>query len=155
VEYNAWATGRLLKASGELTEDEKKRDFGTADKTVLGTLVHLFRSERTWLQRLQFGIPKIPWAVPEDEDWFYLTEQWPHLHHDWQAWAANLAEQDTDRIIDYSDLKGRPWSQPVWPLVLHVVNHSTHHRGQVSGFLRALGHAPPPLDFIAFVREQK
>jgi len=32
------------------------------------------------------------------------------------------------------------------------VNHATHHRGQVSGFLRAMGHAPPPLDLIAFYR---
>jgi uncharacterized damage-inducible protein DinB len=37
--------------------------------------------------------------------------------------------------------------------VLHVVNHGTHHRGQVAGFLRTMGHAPPALDLIAYYRE--
>jgi len=41
---------------------------------------------------------------------------------------------------------------PLWQILLHVVNHATHHRGQVSGFLRAMGHTPPPLDLIAFYR---
>jgi uncharacterized damage-inducible protein DinB len=50
-------------------------------------------------------------------------------------------------------MKGRPWKQPLWQLVLHVVNHGTHHRGQVSGFLRSLGHTPPILDPIYFYRE--
>jgi uncharacterized damage-inducible protein DinB len=40
----------------------------------------------------------------------------------------------------------------LWKIVLHVVNHGTHHRGQASGFLRAMGHVPPPLDLIAYYR---
>jgi uncharacterized damage-inducible protein DinB len=35
---------------------------------------------------------------------------------------------------------------------LHLVNHGTHHRGQISGFLRAMDHTPPPLDLIAYYR---
>jgi uncharacterized damage-inducible protein DinB len=34
-----------------------------------------------------------------------------------------------------------------------VVNHGTHHRGQVSGFLRSMGHTPPALDLIAYYRQ--
>jgi uncharacterized damage-inducible protein DinB len=55
--------------------------------------------------------------------------------------------------IVYRDLKGRTWKQPVWQLVLHLVNHGTHHRGQVSGFIRAMGATPPPLDLVFYYRE--
>ena len=41
-----------------------------------------------------------------------------------------------------------------WQIVTHVVNHGTHHRGQVSGFLRTMGHTPPPLDLSFYYREQ-
>lgn len=152
LEYNAWATARLLNAATALTHDELSRDFGTADKSVLGTLVHLYRSERTWLERLRYDTPKTPWRLDEDEDWAVLVEKWPKLHDDWLHWSRTLSDGDPDRTVEYTDLKGNPWKQPLWPIVLHVVNHSTHHRGQVSGFLRALGKTPPPLDLIAFVR---
>jgi uncharacterized damage-inducible protein DinB len=55
-------------------------------------------------------------------------------------------------VISYQDTKGRSYSQPVWQILLHLVNHGTHHRGQVSGFLRAMGGTPPPLDMIAYYR---
>jgi uncharacterized damage-inducible protein DinB len=151
VDYTRWATTRLLQAADALEDEQRQQDFGTADKSVLGTMLHVFRSERTWLQRLQFGTLKIPWGLPED--WSGITEQWPALHTEWQEWGQRLTEEDPNRLLNYSDLKGRPWVQPVWQIVLHAVNHSTHHRGQVAGFLRALGKAPPSLDFIAFMRE--
>jgi uncharacterized damage-inducible protein DinB len=49
-------------------------------------------------------------------------------------------------------MRGNPWRQPLGQLVLHVVNHGTHHRGQVSGFLRAMGHVPPKLDLVSYYR---
>ena len=49
-------------------------------------------------------------------------------------------------------MSGNRFNQPVWQLVLHVVNHGTHHRGQVSGFLRAMGHKPPKLDLVSYYR---
>jgi len=76
-----------------------------------------------------------------------------HPEHDrWREWAATLTEERAGSVLDYKDLKGNAWRQPVWQLILHVVNHATHHRGQVSGFLRAMGHTPPPVDLIAYYR---
>ena len=70
-----------------------------------------------------------------------------------QEWASGLSEDSIGSKISYKDLKGNPYETPLWQIVLHVVNHGTHHRGQVSGFLRALGHTPPPVDLIAYYRE--
>jgi len=56
--------------------------------------------------------------------------------------------------ISYRDMKGHPWVSPVWQIVLHVVNHGTHHRGQVAGFLRSMGKTPPVLDLIAYYRSR-
>ena len=46
VGYPAWASGLLVEAAGRLTHEELTRDFGTADKSVLGTLVHVFGADR-------------------------------------------------------------------------------------------------------------
>jgi uncharacterized damage-inducible protein DinB len=82
-----------------------------------------------------------------------LQNQWPVLHDDWKRWAGALADNDAARAHTYRDLKGKEWTLSVWQIVLHVVNHATHHRGQVSGFLRSLGLTPPPLDLSYYCRE--
>jgi uncharacterized damage-inducible protein DinB len=151
--YTAWANQRLLKAARELSADELARDFGTADKNVIGTLAHCFAAERIWLARIKEGAPKIGFLDEHEVRLEWLEENWPPLLQNWKSWAVSLADEDTDQIADYTDIKGKAWSNPLWAIVLHVVNHSTHHRGQVSGFLRAMGKTPPPLDLIFFVRE--
>jgi uncharacterized damage-inducible protein DinB len=67
-------------------------------------------------------------------------------------WTCELTDEAAQANFTYQDLKGKSWTQPIWQVVLHVVNHGTHHRGQVSGFLRILGHTPPRLDLIEYYR---
>jgi uncharacterized damage-inducible protein DinB len=154
IEYDSWANTRLLDAAEQLTPERLNYDFGSADKSVKGTLVHLFRGSRVWLGRVEQGTPSTPWGLPEDDDWPSLHAKWSELQLKWKEWAAHLTDAETGRILEYTDLRGKPWAQPLWQIALHVVNHGTHHRGQVSAFLRASGLVPPPLDYIAFARLQ-
>jgi len=81
-----------------------------------------------------------------------LRDDWPPLLEEWRSWAADLTDESVGKRVQYKDLKGNPYETPLWQIVLHVVNHGTHHRGQVSGFLRTMGHTPPPLDLMAYYR---
>jgi uncharacterized damage-inducible protein DinB len=82
-----------------------------------------------------------------------LQSDWPALLERWKQWGDLLTEESIHGDISYKSAKGDAFATPTWQIVLHVVNHGTHHRGQVSGFLRAMGHTPPPLDFTIFCRE--
>jgi len=151
--YTAWASQRLVKAVSQLPPEEIARDFGTSDGSILRTLVHVFAADRIWLARLNGQSPA---ALVSDADYqrSVLENDWPALYARWFEWARALTDESAQDAIAYSDMRGNPYRQPVWQIVLHVVNHGTHHRGQVSGFLRTLKHAPPPLDLIAYYREQ-
>ncbi|HEY1800531.1 MAG TPA: DinB family protein [Terriglobales bacterium] len=151
--YTVWASTRLLAAAGELSDRELVYDFKTADHSVVGTLAHIFAADRVWLGRIKQRPPHV-FISEKDKNLAVLQEQWPGLHAAWMQWAADLTDQSAHSVLAYQDLKGNPWTQPTWQVVLHVVNHATHHRGQVSGFLRALGHTPPSLDLIAYYREK-
>jgi uncharacterized damage-inducible protein DinB len=151
IEYTAWASRRLVDAAAQLSPDALTRDFQTADHSVLGTLAHIYASDRLWLSRLTCA-PFPGFVTDADRTLATLQNDWPALHGHWEEWAATLTDEGAHSNLDYKDLKGNHWRQPVWQLVLHVVNHATHHRGQVSGFLRALGHTPPALDLIAYYR---
>jgi len=153
LDYSSWASRRLVEAAASLTPEQLTRDFSTADRSVLGTLVHVYAADRIWLGRIQ-GNPPARFIDPEiDMQFPVLENDWPALHERWRQWAAALDPDSVETRVPYTDLKGNPYETPLWQILLHVVNHATHHRGQVSGFLRAMGHKPPPLDLIAYYRQ--
>jgi uncharacterized damage-inducible protein DinB len=152
LDYSAWASQRLLDAAAELSEDELNRDFGSSEHSVLGTLVHVFAADRVWLYRLAGG--ENPGFVSDaDRSLAVLENDWPAIHERWRIWAAELTDEAAQAPLEYRDMKGNLYRQPVWQLIFHVVNHGTHHRGQVSGFLRAMGKTPPPVDLLHYYRQ--
>jgi uncharacterized damage-inducible protein DinB len=151
LDYTTWASARLLEAAGKLSNEELTRDFGTADKNVVGTLAHVFAADRVWMARIQ-GQPPAKFITDADRDLALLNREWPALLDVWQQWAGGLTAENITTTASYKDLKGNSYATPWWQIVLHVVNHGTHHRGQASGFLRAMGHVPPPLDLMAYYR---
>ncbi len=153
LDYTAWATRRLLDAAVALTPEEWTRDFGTADRSVLGTLTHVFGADRIWLARIRGGPPE-HFRRPEGYEADRLAAEWRGVLAEWRDWAAPLTDEAVLARCRYTDMKGRPWVSPLWQIVLHVVTHGTHPRGQVAGFLRSLGKVPPNLDLIAYYREK-
>jgi uncharacterized damage-inducible protein DinB len=151
LEYSRWASARLLKAAGTVSDTELRRDFATAYRSVIGTLAHVYGGDRVWLARVRGDAPQV---LPGEEfhDLERLLPAWQAVSDGWLEWARPLTDEDCLRGLSYRDLKGNPWVTPLWQVVMHVVNHATHHRGQVAGFLRAMGHQPPSLDLIAYYR---
>jgi len=149
--YTGWASRRLVEAAAQLSSDQLTHDFGTADKNVLGTLVHVFAADRVWFRRLE-GISPEKFIGDEDYQLAVLQNEWPQLLEKWSRWAADLTDEAAAAELSYRDIRGNQWRQPIWQIVLHVVNHGTHHRGQASGFLRSMGLTPPALDLVAYYR---
>ncbi len=148
LNYTSWASARLMEAVRDLSDTELRQDFGTADKTLIGTLVHIFGADRIWLSRVQGHSSELV-PGPEYHDPAVLQPAWKSIRDGWESWANGMSDGDLQREISYHDLRRNPWHTPLWQVVLHVVNHGTHHRGQAAGFLRSMGHVPPPLDLVA------
>jgi uncharacterized damage-inducible protein DinB len=145
--YTRWATDKLLNALAQVPAEHLTHDFQTSERTIVSTLAHVFGADRLWLARVK-GESPITFLSEEDRQLSTLQREWPAILDSWYA-----AIDDPTRVVSYHDLKGNPYSSPLWQIALHVVNHGTHHRGQVSGFLRTLGHTPPQLDLIRYYRE--
>jgi uncharacterized damage-inducible protein DinB len=153
LDYSTWASARMVEAASALPHEELTRDFGTADHSVLGTLVHVYAADRIWLSRIRSQGPTRLIDPEKDMHLGVLQNDWPKLLAEWRSWAAGLpTEESALAPISYKDMSGHPHETPAWQIILHVVNHGTHHRGQAAGFLRSMGHTPPPLDLIAYYR---
>ncbi|HWX55514.1 MAG TPA: DinB family protein [Verrucomicrobiae bacterium] len=153
LNYTAWASGKLVQAASALSPEELVRDFHTSDRSVLGTLVHVYAADRAWFGRVQGTAPAQFLDPDKDMHLSVLQTDWPPLYAQWKQWAAGLTDESLPARAAYKDLKGNSHETPLWQIALHLVNHGTHHRGQVSGFLRSMGHTPPQLDLIAYYRQ--
>jgi uncharacterized damage-inducible protein DinB len=138
-----------------LAPEELTRDFGTADRSILGTLVHTYAADRAWIGRIESAPPDTFLEPVVDMHLSVLQSDWPAVQQRWHTMASNLDDNTVQTVVSYTDTKGNPYQSTIQQIVLHVVNHATHHRGQVSGFLRAMGHRPPILDLMKHYREQQ
>jgi uncharacterized damage-inducible protein DinB len=148
LEYTYWASDRLLEAARPLSDEELARDLGNSFGGVLGTLVHIFQSDRIWLSRA-VGSPKFTLANP-GETWTLnsLQSAWVEVHLGWIEWAGSV--EDVEQVLDYVNLAGQAKELALWEMVFHLVNHGTYHRGQITTMLRQLGYTSVSTDLHSY-----
>ena len=73
----------------------------------------------------------------------------------WKDWVGNASEMALEHVFQYYNSKKEMFKQPVWQMILHVLNHGTYHRGQLVNMLRQLGiEKIPQTDFVVWSRKK-
>jgi uncharacterized damage-inducible protein DinB len=70
----------------------------------------------------------------------------------WAPLIASFAPERWGGTLDYTTMRGTAASLPFAATLAHVFNHGTHHRGQLTAALTALGQPSPELDFVYFLQ---
>ena len=151
-EYNYWARDRQLQACAALTQDQFLRPMGSSFSSLRDTLAHLVGAEWVWLERWRGHSPTVLEAQEFSADKFptlgAIQERWRTVERGARGYLATLKEETLARPLNYINLKGEAWTYPLWQTLLHVVNHQTYHRGQVTTLLRQLGAEAPSIDYL-------
>jgi uncharacterized damage-inducible protein DinB len=153
-EYNAWANRRSLAAAEKLTAEQFTKPMGSSFPSVRDTLAHVYGAEWIWLERFEGRSPSALPNVNVFAEVRTLRETWAVHEERLLIFIAGLNQADLDRTMEYKTLKFGVYSNPLWQSMLHVVNHGTYHRGQVTTLLRQLGAQPILLDLMHFYRER-
>jgi uncharacterized damage-inducible protein DinB len=153
-DYNFWANHRVLDSSASLSTEQFTRDLGSSFCSVRDTLAHIYGAEWLWLERWHGRIPNALPVAADFPDLPSLRVRWAELERNLHQFIDSLNSSELQRIIKYKNTQGVPFEGPIWPMLQHVVNHSSYHRGQVATLLRQLGAKPIATDLIAFHRER-
>jgi uncharacterized damage-inducible protein DinB len=151
--YNAWANARFFEAIDGLDETRRTAPLESSFRSVIDTLGHIVGAEWIWLSRWQgtspAGFPE-GLQAPTLED---LRSRLTKVESDRAAFLSTLTEEALQRPLAYTLLNGTASSTRLLDLLLHVVNHSTYHRGQLTTLLRQVGGTPPATDFVVYKRQ--
>ena len=147
--YHGWAYARLLAELASLSEAQLRAPCGLFFDSIHGTLNHLAVVDRIWLARVR-GEPQ-PFDHLDVEAVANPAEFERYLEVGVAAWRNQLdglVDAELLAPVHYRNMAGEPFQRPLLDIVTHLVNHGSHHRGQITAALTALGRPAPKLDYI-------
>jgi len=139
--YDEWANREVVAAL---------RTDG-ADERSLQLLAHILSAERLWLERIRQQPQSTPVWPRIDLD--QCEAQAVEMGRRWREYLELLTAGDLSQPVPYKNSKGEEWTSTVGDILIHVVMHSSYHRGQIASHMRAIGRTPAYTDFIHGVRQ--
>ena len=156
LRYNHWANQKMCKYLSSVNHASEDSEKEGAYLTIKNIILHIADGEQTWLSRLN-------------------GENIPHMHNldiegtfssicslilknsaEFIEFIENKGDSFFKDNTEYINLKGKTFTQNNAEIILHCMNHSTFHRGQVINMLRNVGYTDQSAsDFIMFLREQQ
>lgn len=154
--YNIWANRRLYDACGSLGRAEYDAPRPSFFGSISRTLNHILVGDRVWMSRFE--------ATPLDVTSLdqVLFDDFAGLRRAREAedarildYMGGLTDARLDGDLDYRNMAGASRSTPLRWAIAHFFNHQTHHRGQAHCLLSGTASAPPPIDLLYFLPEDR
>ena len=153
--YNAWANKLIFDAVAALPDGEPTKERPSLFKNMVHTLNHLYVIDLIWQAHLEgrdhgFTARNTP-GHPE------LGELWraQQAIDDWYtAWSDRMSDAALDEKVSFTLIGGTPGVMTRGEILLHVVNHTSYHRGFVADLFYQVPARPPTTDLPVFLRER-
>jgi uncharacterized damage-inducible protein DinB len=154
--YNAWANRRLYEACAALSAPDYRAIRPSFFGSIHATLNHILVGDRVWMGRLE-GVPSGIERLDQ-----ILYDEFADLRAAREiedarilGFISGLGDEAIAGTLRYRTMADEAQETPLTWALAHFFNHQTHHRGQVHGMLSGTPVAPPPLDLIYFLRQDR
>ncbi|MDA1478008.1 DinB family protein [Bacillus changyiensis] len=151
-EYNTWANHQVFNRLKELPTKVYQQEIQSVFPTIAHVLAHVYLSDHSWLEvfsgkslkdALKFAEQQIEQTASKQlAEMETMFEQLSNRYTSFLKQAENVnkplaIENPSGEFIKYS----------ISELLIHVVNHGTYHRGNITAMLRQIGYASVPTDY--------
>ena len=154
--YNVWAHQRMFETMRQLSDDQIHFVIPSSFSSIYKTVLHLLDAESIWWQRLKLA-EHIEGAGKSFSGSFAdLEMKLMEQSRQWDDWVRGANEMQLAHVFAYQNTRREQFKQPVIEVLLHLVNHSTYHRGQLVTMMHQLGiEKIMATDFNVFTRTTK
>ncbi len=143
--YNHWANELIFEAVTALPAGEATKERQSLFKNMVHTLNHNYVIDLIWQAHLEgrdhgFTARNTPGHPPLDELW---NKQ--QGIDDWYVgWSDRLPDAAFDERVSFTLIGGNQGAMTRGEILLHVVNHTSYHRGFVADLFYQVPQAPRP-----------
>jgi uncharacterized damage-inducible protein DinB len=151
-DYDHWANERLWQAVAGLNQDQLNIDMPNGIGSILTTLLHMVSASWIWRNRCQGVMPTSMLARADFPTLQSIRTRWQEEEEQMQRFLTTLHDEDLHRELRYTRFTtpDQIFTQPLWKILLHLINHQTQHRSEIAMQLTALNHSPGELGMGSF-----
>jgi uncharacterized damage-inducible protein DinB len=154
--YNLWANTKLVDVLKNIEPSLLSKEIKSSFPTINKTICHIWGAEEIWYKRL--NEVEQPNSIGfnfsgETKDAIASFLKMSAIFNEFISKKDDPYFQSNNT---YKDLKGNTHTNSHWQMIMHCMNHSTYHRGQLVTMLREVGETKiPSTDMIGYFRETK
>lgn len=152
--YNAWANRVMFDAVTALPPGEAEKQRVSLFKNMVHTLNHNYVIARIWQAHLEGR--EHGYAARNTPDYPPLPELWQaqqEIDRWYIGWSEKVSDDALGETVRYTLIGGNQGEMTRGEILLHVVNHSSYHRGFVGDLLFQVPARAPQMDLPVYFRE--
>ena len=154
--YNLWANKSITDLILSLDVAQHHQKVESSFPTLYATVHHMWVAETAWWQRVKSQDKIIIPSETENPTMENVVQGLIHQSEQWVEWVNNNSEMILKQEYSFQNSKNELFKQAIFETVMHVMNHSTYHRGQLVTMMRTLGiKTIPQTDFMVFMQKKK
>ena len=153
VRYNTYANRDMTKVLSGIADPKiLTANRGSYFQSIVGILNHILGADFIWFNRLRDSFPSLQSLksslIPSDlksasEIHYSSLSDWESISAEVDEIFSNLAEELDETTLEtrftYTNAKGQTMTARLFDVMLHLLNHQAHHRGQISQILDESG----------------
>lgn len=152
--YNAWANRMIFDAVAALPEGEATRPRQTVFKSIVHTLNHNYVIDRIFQAHLEgrphgYTARNTPEPPPLDELWRAQQE----IDAWYLSWSERVSDAELDEVVPFTFVGGGEGRMTRFEILMHLVTHTTYHRGYVADMFYQVPARPPTTDLTVYLRD--
>ena len=154
MRYKQWADALTFETALALPAEEAFRERPTRWNNIVHTLNHVYVVDDIFKAHLEGR--KHNYTHRNTDQTPAAAELWMAVQRmdDWYvAFADNLTESKLDRVVTFEFVGGGEGSMTSEDILLHIVNHTTYHRGLISDMFYQIPVMPLTNDLTVFLRD--
>ena len=152
--YKAWADTRIFDSVAALPPGEAEKPRATLFKTIVGTLNHNYVVDLIWqahLEGREHGFKARNMVL--HAELAALRRAQDEVNAWYVTWADTQTESSLAEVLNFRFVSGKPARMSRGDMLLHVVTHSSYHRGWVAERFYDIPAKPLEMDLPVFLGE--
>jgi uncharacterized damage-inducible protein DinB len=152
--YSAWANDRLYETLAALPGPELTKPHPIVFGSILRTLNHVYLMDLVWRAHLQGTSHGFTTRNPDECPAFAELRAAQIEIDEWYIeYSDDMQESGCGEVVNFSFIGGDSGSMSRGDILLHVINHTTYHRGHIGSMIYQVPAEPPTTDLPVFLRE--